>query len=173
MCPARRPVKGRTDASGSLAGRPLSAVRSSMRISDVLRRKGDDVVTIRSDASVAELLDLLADRGIGAVVVSDADGTVDGIVSERDVVRHLRGSTEPLPAVPVGTIMTTEVATCRLDDDLETLARTMTERRVRHLPVVADGRLVGIVSIGDVVKQRLGELQDERDSLVDYVQGGG
>jgi CBS domain-containing protein len=143
-----------------------------MRISDVLRRKGDDVVTIRRDATVAELLDLLVDRRIGAVVVSDADDRVDGIVSERDVIRHLRRATVPPLEEKVGAIMTTEVAVCSPEDDTESLARTMTDRRVRHLPVVVDGRLAGIVSIGDIVKQRLDELQDERDQLVDYVQQG-
>ena len=143
-----------------------------MRISDVLRRKGDNVVTIRRDATVAELLDLLVDRRIGAVVVSDEDGRVDGIVSERDVIRHLRRATAPPLEEKVGAIMTTEVTVCSPDDDTESLARTMTDRRVRHLPVVVDGRLAGIVSIGDIVKQRLDELQDERDQLVDYVQQG-
>ncbi|MCK6212585.1 CBS domain-containing protein [Georgenia sp. EYE_87] len=143
-----------------------------MRISDVLRRKGDDVVTIRRDATVAELLDLLTEHRIGAVVVSDGEGRVDGIVSERDVVLHLRRAAAPPLEEKVGAIMTTEVTTCTPEDDIESLARTMTERRVRHLPVVVDGRLAGIVSIGDIVKQRLDELQDERDQLVDYVQQG-
>lgn len=143
-----------------------------MRISDVLRRKGDKVVTIRRDATVAELLDLLVDHRIGAVVVSDQDGRVDGIVSERDVIRHLRRAAVPPLDEKVGAIMTTEVTVCGPDDDTESLARTMTDRRVRHLPVVVDGRLAGIVSIGDIVKQRLDELQDERDQLVGYVQQG-
>jgi CBS domain-containing protein len=143
-----------------------------MRISDVLRRKGDSVVTIRRDATVAELLDLLTEHRIGAAVVSDGEGRVDGIVSERDVIVHLRRATAPPLEEKVGAIMTTEVTTCRPEDDTESLARTMTERRVRHLPVLVDGRLAGIVSIGDIVKQRLDELQDERDQLVDYVQQG-
>ena len=143
-----------------------------MRISDVLRRKGDSVVTIRRDATVAELLDLLTEHRIGAVVVSDADDRVDGIVSERDVVLFLRHATVPPLEEKVGAIMTTDVTTCSPDEDTESLARTMTERRVRHLPVVVEGRLAGIVSIGDIVKQRLDELQDERDQLVDYVQQG-
>ena len=142
-----------------------------MRISDVVRRKGDTVVTIGSDATVAELLELLAEHRIGAVVVSDGDGRVDGIVSERDVVLGLRKGGTSIQEQRVAAIMTTEVTTCGLQDDVESLARTMTERRVRHLPVVVDGRLAGIVSIGDIVKQRLDELQGERDQLVDYVQG--
>lgn len=143
-----------------------------MRISEVLKRKGDDVATIRSDATVADLLDLLAARRIGAVVVSDEDGRVDGIISERDLVMKLRVGTESFGTVHVRDFMSTDVATCTPEDDTETLARTMTERRVRHLPVLVDGRLAGIVSIGDIVKQRLDELQEERDQLVDYVQQG-
>lgn len=141
-----------------------------MRIREVLRRKGDTVVTVRPDAGVNDLLELMADRGIGAVVVSE-DGTgVIGIVSERDVVRALHEVGADVLGRPVSSIMTTEVRTCVPDDDLETLARTMTEFRVRHLPVVVDGRLHGVVSIGDIVKNRIDELQVERDQLVGYIQ---
>ncbi len=141
-----------------------------MRIREVLRRKGDTVVTVPPDASVDDLLELMSDRGIGAVVVS-ADGTgVIGIVSERDVVRALHAVGADVLNRPVSSIMTTEVRTCVPDDDLETLARTMTEFRVRHLPVVVDGRLHGVVSIGDIVKNRIDELQVERDQLVGYIQ---
>lgn len=140
-----------------------------MRIDEVVRRKGHEVVTIRSDASVGELLDLLEERRIGAVVVSDADGRIDGIVAERDLLPLLRqdGATNRL----VGEVMTRDVVTCAPKDELEALARTMTEVRVRHLPVVDEGRMVAIVSIGDVVKNRLDELQAERDHLENYVHG--
>ena len=144
-----------------------------MRIHDILRRKGDTVVTVRSDATLKELLDLLTEHRIGAVVVSDADGEVTGVVSERDVIVHLQAEGTSLGGVRVRNLMTSPPVTCSPDDDLESLARTMTERRIRHLPVVVDGRLAGIVSIGDVVKQRLDQLQDERDQLVGYVQQGG
>ncbi|MFC4556406.1 CBS domain-containing protein [Georgenia faecalis] len=140
-----------------------------MRISEVLRRKGDAVVTVRSDMAVSELVDVLGEQRIGAAVVSDGDGAVTGIVSERDVVGALREHAA-LAEVTVGQIMSTDVLTCTPADDIESLARTMTERRVRHMPVVTDGRLVGIVSIGDIVKQRLDELAAERDRLLDYVQ---
>lgn len=140
-----------------------------MRISEVLRRKGADVATVRSDMTVAELVALLAERRIGAAVVSDSDSAVDGIVSERDVIMAL-GRMGPLEQASVADIMSTDVITCAPTDDTESLARTMTERRVRHMPVVADGRLAGIVSIGDIVKQRLDELQAERDRLMDYVR---
>ncbi len=119
--------------------------------------------------AVSELVDVLGEQRIGAAVVSDGDGAVTGIVSERDVVGALREHAA-LAEVTVGQIMSTDVLTCTPADDIESLARTMTERRVRHMPVVTDGRLVGIVSIGDIVKQRLDELAAERDRLLDYVQ---
>ncbi|WP_324653104.1 CBS domain-containing protein [Georgenia sp. H159] len=144
-----------------------------MRIHDILRRKGDSVVTIRSDATLSELLDLLTEHRIGAVVVSDAEGEATGVVSERDVIVHLQAEGTSLGGVRVRDLMTAPPVTCSPDDDLEALARTMTERRIRHLPVLVEGRLAGVVSIGDVVKQRLDQLQDERDQLVGYVQQGG
>ena len=141
-----------------------------MRISDVIRRKGDLVVTVRSDASVQQLLEILEEHKIGALVVSDDGETVTGIVSERDVARHLRTEGAGLLDQTVATIMTSEVQTCTPEDFIEDLARTMTDRRIRHVPVVADGHLVAIVSIGDIVKWRIDELQTERDHLVHYIQ---
>ncbi|KGN36608.1 CBS domain-containing protein [Knoellia subterranea] len=141
-----------------------------MRISDVVKRKGDTVITVRSDASVTALLDLLAEHGIGAVVVSDGDGKVDGIVSERDIVRHLQKSGADVLGGPVSAIMTTEVHTCVPEDELGDLEHTMTEHRFRHVPVVVDGQLRAIVSIGDVVKHRMTDLQAERDQLSAYIQ---
>lgn len=141
-----------------------------MRISDVVKRKGDTVVTVRSDASVTDLLDLLAEHRIGAVVVSDGDGTVDGIVSERDIVRHLQKSGASVLEAPVSSIMTSQVHTCVPDDELAALEHTMTQHRFRHVPVVVDGRLAAIVSIGDVVKNRMGDLEAERDQLSAYIQ---
>jgi CBS domain-containing protein len=141
-----------------------------MRINDVIHRKGSDVVTVRPDDTVERLLELLAEHRIGALVVSVDGATVDGIVSERDVVRQLHHRGSAVLSVAVAEIMTTDVETCDLDADTESLARKMTDRRIRHIPVVHEGRLQGIVSIGDVVKQRLDELQTERDSLVGYLQ---
>ena len=140
-----------------------------MRVNDVLKHKGSAVVTIAPGRSVRELLAHLADRGIGAVVVS-ADGEhVDGIVSERDVVRRLHAGGDGVLEGPVTAIMTTEVRTCRPQDHLDELMAVMTEGRIRHLPVVEEDRLVGIVSIGDVVKQRITEISDERDQLSAYI----
>ena len=141
-----------------------------MRISDVIRRKGDLVVTIRSDATVIRLLEILEEHHIGAVVVRDDGTTVTGIISERDVVRHLHSDGAGVLEQPVATIMTSEVQICTPQDDIEDLARTMTEQRFRHVPVVVDGKLVALVSIGDIVKWRIDELQVERDQLVGYIQ---
>jgi CBS domain-containing protein len=142
-----------------------------VQISQLLRRKGPDVVTVAPSAGVREALDLLARHGIGALVVS-ADGGVDGIVSERDVVRGLHDAGPAVLDGPVSALMTAEVHTCPPSASVHDLARTMTDHRVRHVPVTQDGRLLGIVSIGDVVKARLDELEQERAHLVDYIQTG-
>ena len=141
-----------------------------MRISDVIRRKGDGVVTLRPDATVRHLIEVLEKNHIGAVVVSDDGSVVSGIVSERDVVRHLHTDGVGVLDQSVATIMTGDVATCTPDDGLDELAAVMTERRFRHIPVVVDGQLKAIVSIGDIVKGRIDELQTERDHLVGYIQ---
>lgn len=150
---------------------PVAAhYRFVMKIADVVRRKGDSVVTVRSDDDVAAMLALLAEHGIGALVVSDGDRRVDGIVTERDVVRHLHSTGPQILHGPVSAIMTSEVRICSPDASLEELAQTMTQHRIRHLPVVVDDRLTAIVSIGDVVKSRIEALQAERDQLVGYIQ---
>jgi CBS domain-containing protein len=141
-----------------------------MRISDVIRRKGDEVVTLRSDATVQQLLETLEQHHIGAVVVSDDGSAVSGIVSERDVVRHLHTDGVGVLTQTVAMIMTSDVHTCTPEESIEDLAEVMTERRFRHIPVVTDGRLVAIVSIGDIVKGRIEELKTERDHLVGYIQ---
>ena len=142
-----------------------------MHISEVIRRKGDLVVTIGPDATVAELLDRLAEHRIGAVVVSEDDGaSVAGIVSERDVVHHLHRDGPGILSAPVASIMTGDVLTCTPEDDIEDLARRMTDGRFRHVPVVVDGHLEAIVSIGDIVKHRIDALELERDQLVGYIQ---
>lgn len=141
-----------------------------MRISEILRRKGDNVVTIDPNASVRELLDRLATFNIGAIVVSSDGNTIDGIVSERDIVRRLVAGTRVLDA-RVGSIMTGTVHTCTPEDTVDQLMRLMTEQRFRHVPVVVNGQLTGLVSIGDVVKSRIGELEFEREQLEHYIAG--
>ncbi|CAN5198695.1 CBS domain-containing protein [soil metagenome] len=140
-----------------------------MRISDVLRRKGSAVATIAPQDTVGNLLAALAERLVGALVVSADGRTIDGIVSERDIVRRLHEQGAGLLDQPVSSIMTAEVHTCAPEDGLEDLMRAMTERRIRHIPVLRDGELVGIVSIGDVVKHRMEELETERAQLRDYI----
>jgi CBS domain-containing protein len=140
-----------------------------MRVHDVLRRKGADVVTVRPDATVRELLDMLAEHRIGALVVSGDGKAVDGIVSERDIVRRLHDRGPEVLDATVTEIMTGEVSTVGPDEHLDHLMALMTNNRFRHVPVVTDGALVGIISIGDVVKHRMDELQSERDQLVGYI----
>jgi CBS domain-containing protein len=142
-----------------------------MRISDVLRNKGASVATITPETSVSSLLTELSVHNIGAMVVVSPDG-VAGIVSERDVVRKLHELGAELLTRPVSEIMTTLVATCAPSDTLDSLSALMTTNRVRHVPVVEDGRLAGIVSIGDVVKIRMEELEREQQQLQAYITQG-
>jgi CBS domain-containing protein len=141
-----------------------------VQISQLLRRKGHEVATIDGSESVRTALGLLAEKGIGALVVSSDGRRVDGIVSERDVARGLHSRGAGLLAEPVSSLMTAQVHTCAPEASVHDLAQTMTDHRVRHVPVVEDGALIGIVSIGDVVKARLDELEEERKQLVDYIQ---
>ena len=143
-----------------------------MRISDVLRGKGSKVVTVEPGTDVRTLLGVLAEHGIGAVVVSSDGRSIDGIVSERDIVRALAARGATVLSEQVSEIMTGEVQTCGPGAHIDELMRTMTQGRFRHVPVVVDGALAGIVSIGDVVKRRVDELESERDSLSRYITSG-
>jgi CBS domain-containing protein len=140
-----------------------------MRISDVIRAKGNAVVTVQPDMDVRALLAVLAEHRIGAVVVSGDGTTVDGIVSERDIVRALADRGAAVISEPVSAIMTIEVQTCTPETPVMELMSVMTHGRFRHVPVVVEDRLVAIVSIGDIVKNRVGELEIERDSLTSYI----
>lgn len=144
-----------------------------MRITDVLRDKGGNVVSVPPDMPVADLLAVLASHGIGAAVVSADGRAVDGIVSERDVVRALAERGVTVLQEAVSRICTVEVHTVGPEARLEELMRVMTEQRVRHVPVVVDGALEGIVSIGDIVKRRMVELEGEREALSAYITTGG
>ena len=140
-----------------------------MKINDVIRGKSiRDVITISPAATVRDLLALLAEHNIGAVIVSDDGARVDGIVSERDIVRKLHGDDTVLDA-PVSQIMTAVVQTCEPGADVDELMAQMTEHRIRHVPVVDNGELVAVISIGDVVKSRITQLTFERDQLDSYV----
>ncbi|MEO6701941.1 MAG: CBS domain-containing protein [Jatrophihabitantaceae bacterium] len=142
-----------------------------MLISEILRRKGSNVVTAKPDASVAELIGLLGEHQIGAVVVADSSGTV-GIVSERDVVRRLADVGADVLSQKLSELMSTEVISCGPDDSVDDIGAQMTERRIRHLPVLAEGKLVGIITIGDVVAARIHELEKTRVQLESYITQG-
>ena len=142
-----------------------------MRIADILAGKGTSVLTVPPDAPVTSLLSVLAARNVGAAVVVEDERLV-GIVSERDVVRNLHHRGADLLGATVAEIMTSVVATCLGGDDVQQLSATMTERRIRHIPVVdAEGGLAGIVSIGDVVKSRIDQLEEHRSQLEAYISG--
>jgi CBS domain-containing protein len=142
-----------------------------MKISDLLVEKGDSVEVIGPTETIASAVRRLTERGIGALVASHGDGTVDGIISERDVVRLLALEGEGALRRLVSDAMTTPVTTCDPADEVISLMSLMTEHRIRHVPVVSDGRLVGIVSIGDVVKSRVDQLERDRKELLEYVSG--
>lgn len=140
------------------------------QISAVLKSKGSSVTTIGPDATVAAAVAELARRNVGALVVSSDGRTVEGIVSERDVTRALDSFGGALLDKPIRMIMTSEVRTASPDENIESLAIMMTEYRIRHVPVLQDGVLAGIISVGDVVKSRIEELEEDRDALLQYIQ---
>jgi len=140
-----------------------------MQISTILKSKGPSVATIGRDATVAAAVAELARHNVGALVVSSDGRTVEGIVSERDVARALDSFGGAILEKPIRTIMSSEVQTVSPDEEVESLAVIMTEYRIRHVPVLMDGALAGIVSIGDVVKSRIEELEQDRDALVKYI----
>jgi CBS domain-containing protein len=142
-----------------------------MLIHHVLQRKGSEVVTITADAPLTRALSTLDEHNIGAIVVADDQGAVVGIISERDVVRALAAEGPRALDGTVGDLMTSTVTTCGPRATVDELMALMTERRIRHVPVVDDGALAGIVSIGDVVKTRIGELETETETLHDYLSG--
>lgn len=142
-----------------------------MRIADLLRTKGSEVASVPPKVSVSGLLEDLNRHNVGAMVVLDGDRLI-GIVSERDVVRRLNERGAELLTAPVSEIMTTKVVTCGPNEMVDSLAAIMTERRIRHMPVVEDGKLIGIVSIGDVVKSRIEQLESDREQLESYIARG-
>jgi CBS domain-containing protein len=143
-----------------------------MRVADIIRQKGESVGTIAPTASITEAVAQLRSLGVGAVVVSEDGDSLSGILSERDIVRRLDDDGVAVLGRSVAELMTSEVITCGLGDTLAELMVVMTERRIRHIPVVEEDRLAGLVSIGDVVKGRLEELEDERRHLEDYITRG-
>lgn len=142
-----------------------------MKISGILARKGSSVITAPPSTSVTEFIGMLAEHRIGAVVVV-SDGRMVGIVSERDVVRRLAAEGAAALEQEISELMTSELVTCKPDDSLDDIALLLTERRIRHLPVMAGDELAGIVTIGDVVAARLRELEQTRAQLESYITHG-
>lgn len=141
-----------------------------MLVSELLGQKGSFVATIDADATITELVQLLARHNVGAVLVSPDGSRLIGIVSERDIVRWLDEPRADLGIARVASMMTTNVITATRDDSLDGLMSIMTERHIRHVPILADENIVGIVSIGDVVKNRMLELESERRTFLGYIQ---
>jgi CBS domain-containing protein len=159
----------RARSTGTIAPMHSFGRGEAMQIERILRLKGQDVATVTPTSLVADAARALAQRGVGALVVSSDGDHIEGIISERDITHAvgLQGST--VLDRRVDELMTRDVTTCSRHDTVDHLAEVMTTRRVRHLPVVEDGRLAGIVSIGDVVKHRLDELQIETQTLHEYI----
>ncbi|MCU1370821.1 MAG: putative signal transduction protein with domain [Ilumatobacteraceae bacterium] len=140
-----------------------------MQVSVLLQAKGTEVVTVAPDATIAEVAIVLAERRIGAVVVTTDGTSIDGVLSERDIVRALARPDGQTLAATARSLMTAEVVTCQPDTTLDELMATMTERRIRHIPVVVDGSLAGLISIGDVVKHHIASLEHEKQAMHDYI----
>jgi CBS domain-containing protein len=143
-----------------------------MRIDGILRAKGNEVIAVAPDATLFDAAQLLHEHRIGALVVLDRSDQLIGIVSERDVVAAIAAHRGDALHMHVDQVMSADVVVCSPRDTVEQLMTVMTERRFRHLPVVDNGKLVGIVSIGDVVKRRISEISDEADVLHDYLTHG-
>jgi CBS domain-containing protein len=143
-----------------------------MYVETILRKKGDTVVTVKPDYRVADAAQILHDNRIGAALVTNAAGKVVGILSERDIVRGVARHREACLDMRVDELMTSPVISCAPTDSIDHLMELMTERRVRHLPVMQHGKLLGIVSIGDVVKPRISEIEHESEALRQYISAG-
>jgi CBS domain-containing protein len=143
-----------------------------MNVETILRNKGDWVTIIRPGATIRQAVEMLNRERIGALVVSEDGSSVDGVLSERDIVVALDDYAEALLSRPVNEIMTRNIVTCDPADTVQELMAEMTNRRCRHIPVVKGGRLCGVVSIGDLVKSRLDEIEFEANSLRSFIAGG-
>jgi CBS domain-containing protein len=140
-----------------------------MTVAKLLSRKGGNVVTIEAKTPIKAVIELLEEYGIGAVVAVDSQNRIEGILSERDVVRGLSRHGAAVLSKPASALMTKNVITCSPADRVVAVMETMSEGKFRHVPVESDGQLAGIISIGDVVKQRIAEIQLEKDALQDYI----
>ena len=143
-----------------------------MRAKDILGQKGSDVITVSPEASLGEAISLLAGKNIGAVVVSGGESRVDGILSERDVVRVLDGAPTGYRNTPVREVMTSKVHTAAPDATIDELLDMMTDRRIRHIPICEGDKLIGLLSIGDVIKHRIRQAVGEAEALKSYISAG-
>jgi len=143
-----------------------------MLVSALIKEKGAGVITTGPATTVSEVADIIARERIGAVVVTEQDDQVVGIISERDIVNGLSKRGTGLLDLPISDIMTRDVFTCATTEDVNQLRREMTNRRARHIPIVEEGKLIGIISIGDIVKNRLDELESETQQMRDYIATG-
>ncbi len=145
---------------------------TAMQVSAILKDKGSEVVTAGPDTLIAEIVATLKAKGIGAVIVADAGGAPAGILSERDIVRAMPKHGAKLMTLCASDLMTRKVVSCSPEHSVDEVMKLMTEGRFRHLPVIEDGKLVGVISIGDAVKHRLGELEAEAGALKSYIASG-
>jgi CBS domain-containing protein len=142
-----------------------------MNVSEILKQKGTAVVTASPQASLTEITGLLDEKRIGAVVMVNLDGTIAGILSERDIVRAIARKGLGVMTEPASTVMTRKVHVCKPSDSLHDVMSLMTDSRIRHLPVTYEGKLMGLISIGDVVKKRIEQTEQEALSLREYIAG--
>ncbi len=142
-----------------------------MTVGAILKEKGGTVHTAQSRQTLMDVVLILTDRSIGAVLVTDSDGQPVGILSERDIVRALAVHGGSVLDQPVADFMTEKVISCAETDTVESIMALMTEKRFRHVPVITNGRLVGLVSIGDVVRARMARVEAEAEALKDYISG--
>ncbi len=138
----------------------------------ILREKGNDVFTVEEKATLLEAARILDDKRIGAIIITGPDGGAHGVLSERDLARQIARLGAEALDITVGECMTRDVVLCKPTDSLDALMTSMTDRRIRHLPVVENGRLVGVVSIGDVVKRKIAETEAEARAMKDYIATG-
>ena len=144
-----------------------------MSVSHILKQKGRDVITAKPSDTVKHVAEMLGSKRIGAVIVSSGDGKIDGIVSERDIVRAVGLEGAAALGKPISAVMTGDVRSCSDDDSETELMALMTKHRIRHLPVVTAGKLSGMISIGDVVKFRIEQIERDAEDMKAYIAGGG
>jgi len=143
-----------------------------MLISTILHEKGGDIISVTATTSIEDVTKVLKERRIGAVLVLEDDGTIDGVLSERDIVRGLASNGTSVLKLEAKTLMTHDVITCTSAQDLRGAMKIMTKNRIRHLPIVDDGKLIGLISIGDLVKYRIAEAEQEAEALRGYIATG-